>query len=322
MARRRGAGPVRRRAHPCPDGRRRGACRRVARADDPRGEARTAAAARGTGRGRLQPRAGSAHAQGARGIPAERAWRRARQHDPAGRRRGVTTQNSAPARVRRDPWLPHGVSDPARRSGVVGSRRCRAILGDRGCRNCGRGSEMDLCSDGRHRARSSLGPHCRGRRRGSVSRDGVCARTRARLPGARHVAARSRDGVCQALRRLRCDGGRARLQHDRYLRARPPRNLPAAVPGRHRRRRRAVDHERVQRPERRAHVGQPVHADRRAAQGVEVRRARRQRLGVGRPAARSPRRRRRRRGGRAGARRRAWTWRWSAACTTRTARTS
>ena len=91
----------------------------------------------------------------------------------------------------------------------------------------------------------------------------------------------------EALRRLRPARGRARLQHDRHVRAAAAELLPAAVQGR-------VDAGAdtfdvlVQRDQRRARLRQQLHDERHPQGRVGLRRLRRERLDRGRRAARLP----------------------------------
>ena len=96
--------------------------------------------------------------------------------------------------------------------------RRRAIAADRSA--AGR-HPLDVLADGRHRPRRALGPHrrrapARIRISGRPWRAPMCAASRAR----RSTSPTSRAGLPQALCRLWCGRGRARLQHDRDPRAR------------------------------------------------------------------------------------------------------
>ena len=135
----------------------------------------------------------------------------------------------------------------------------------------------------------------------------------------------------QALRGLRPAGGRARLQHDRHVRAAAAQLLPAAVQGRDRRGRGHRD-VLVQRHQRRPGLREPGDGDRHPQARVGLRRLHRERLHRRRRAARLPAEdagrgpvRPRRRGRRRRTRRRrrstpAPTPRWSARTCATTAR--
>ena len=132
-----------------------------------------------------------------------------------------------------------------------------------------------------------------------------------RLARGRDLAAR----LPEALRRLRRGRRRARLQHDRDPGAPAARRLPAAVQGR-RRCRCGDGDERLQRAERRARLGQRLHARPDPAQGMAVQGLRGQRLDLDRwrpsPTARRSTARTRRDKSIA---RRASTWTWRAIST-------
>ena len=146
-----------------------------------------------------------------------------------------------PVRLRHDPRLPHDLPDPARRRQRVRPERRLAGPQVRRAR-VGRGRpQADLQPDGRRLARAALGPHLRGRRRGSVPQLRLRGRAREGRPGPRLLQARQGRHQRQALRRLRPAGGRARLQHDRHVGAAAARPLPAAVQGGDRRGRRHRD---------------------------------------------------------------------------------
>ena len=122
----------------------------------------------GAGRGRL---AAVRHRPGGDQPPA------------AARRRGQPARHPGAVRLRRDPRAAHDPPGADRDGGVLGSRDDRARAGRRRARGPRSGHPLDLRADGRHRPRSAVGPHHRGRRRGSVPRRGRRRGTGARLPG-------------------------------------------------------------------------------------------------------------------------------------------
>ena len=206
------------------------------------------------------------------------------QHD---RRRAVAAAHPDPVRLRHDPRVPDDLPDPARRGQLVRSRASSPTTTDRRARVGGGRAQADLQPDGRRLARAALGPHLRGRRRGSVPRLGLRRRAREGRAGQRLQRARQGRHQRQALRGLRPAGGRARLQHDRHVRAAAAQPLPAAVQGRDRRGRRHGD-VLVQRDQRRPGLREPLHRDRHPQEGVGLRRLHRERLHRGRRAAGLP----------------------------------
>ena len=137
--------------------------------------------------------------------------------------------------------------------------------------------QADLQPDGRRLARAALGPHLRGRRRGPVPQLRHGRRAREGRAGPELRGLRQGRHQRQALRRLRPAGGRARLQHDRHVRAAAAEPLPAAVQGRHRRRLGHGD-VLVQRHQRRPGLRQQAARDRHPQEGVGLRRLHRERL--------------------------------------------
>ena len=199
------------------------------------------------------------------------------QRVPEGRGGGVEARDPDPVRLRHDPRLPHDLPDPAGHRQLV--RPERGLRGPP-VRRPGVGRrrpQADLQPDGRRLARAALGPHLRGRRRGPVPelRHGRRAREGGAGPELRGL--RQGRHQRQALRRLRPAGGRARLQHDRHVRAAAAEPLPAAVQGRHRRR---LGHRDVlvQRHQRRPGLRQQAARDRHPQEGMGLRRLHRERL--------------------------------------------
>ena len=220
------------------------------RADDPRGEARPAPAARRRSGRPLPARAPRARAQGAARLHAERPGRRATSTScrrPRSRNRGsrsrsssATTSSTATAPSFRSRWARPPAGIPA----LVehGARRGRRVV--RGRTHWTFAPMVDIARDprwGRIVEGAGEDPYL-----GSVL-------AAARVRGFQGDDSAGRDRVIasrQALRRLRRGRGRPRLQHRRHLGAHAARRLPAAVQGRRRRRRRHGD-ERVQRHQRR-----------------------------------------------------------------------
>ena len=121
----------------------------------------------------------------------------------AHRRRGVAAEDPDPVRLRHDPRLPDDLPDPAGRrrelrsaGGVRRPHVRRARVGRRR-------AQADLRADGRRLARAALGPHRRGRRRGSLPELGARGRARQGDPGHRLQRARQARRQPQALRGLR-----------------------------------------------------------------------------------------------------------------------
>ena len=189
----------------------------------------------------------------------------------------LAPEDPDPVRLRHDPRLPHDLPDPARRRQRVRPERRLAGPQVRRAR-VGRGrAQADLQPDGRRLARAALGPHLRGRRRGSLPQLRLRGRAREGRPGPRLLAARQGRHQRQALRRLRPAGGRARLQHDRHVAAAAARSLPAAVQGGDRRGRRHRD-VLVQLDQRQPRLREPRDGDRHPQEGVGLRRLHRERL--------------------------------------------
>ena len=192
---------------------------------------------------------------------------------------------------------------------VAGARRAH-------CRRRGHvgGPALDLRAHGRHRARSALGPHRRRRGRGSVSRRAHGRGAGGGLPGRQRAAAGFAHGHRQAFRRLWRRHRWPRLQQRGHLRAHAAGGLSTAVLRRGARRLRLVHGRRSTtspacRPPRTANCCAALLRERWGWQGLMV-----VGLGLDRRAAQSRRRGGSRRRRRAGARRVAWTWTWSAAC--------
>ena len=142
----------------------------------------------------------------------------------------------------------------------------------------GRGrAQADLQPDGRRLARAPLGPHLRGRRRGPVPQLGHGRRAREGRAGPRLRGRGQGRHERQALRGLRPAGGRARLRHDRHVRAAAAEPLPAAVQGRDRRGLRHRD-VLVQRHQRRPGLREQAARDRHPQERVELGRLHRERL--------------------------------------------
>ncbi|MCY1515195.1 hypothetical protein D9M68_497710 [compost metagenome] len=288
--------------------RRRGAHRIADRAHDAAGEGRPAQPLR-PGRhqhaeqpaGRLAQRPAGDRGRAHRAPHGPLQQRRPRRQATAAAGGGarVAPRHSADLRCRRDPRLSHDLPDAAGRGFELGARAGRAHRARGGGRGHGRRLSLDLRAHGRHRARRALGPRPRGRGRRPVPGAPVRGGARARLPGQQPRERRFDAGHAQALRGLRRGRGRARLQHERNLRAHAARGLPAAVPCGDRCGR-AVGHERLQRDRRRALDRQPRAAHRRAARRMEVQGLRGVRLHGRRGAHRARPRRQRPRGRQAG----------------------
>ena len=137
-----------------------------------------------------------------------------------------TTRSTATARSSRSRSAPPARSIPNVASDGPPVRRARVRRGR---------PQADLQPDGRRLSRAALGPHLRGRRRGSLPELRVRRRAREGRAGPRLLRHGQGRHERQALRRLRPAGGRARLQHDRHVRAAAAQPLPAAVQGRRRR---------------------------------------------------------------------------------------
>ena len=103
----------------------------------------------------------------------------------AARARRQPARHPRALRLRRDPRLPHHPPGADRDGGLLGPGDDRARAGGRRAGGARRRHPLDLRADGRHRPRSALGPHRRGRRRGPVPRRGRsppprCAASRAK----------------------------------------------------------------------------------------------------------------------------------------------
>ncbi len=202
-----------------------------ARADDARREAAADPAALG----RAGHRRG--RAQGRRlGLQPHRPG--ADQRAPADRRGGVAARHPDPVRLRHDPRLPHDLPDPARSGEQLRSRRrdgptiasaraSRAAVGLKQIYS----PMVDVSHDPRWGRIAEAGgedPYLNSVLRG---------RARQGRAGQRLQRAGQGRDERQALRGLRPAGGRARLRHDRHVRAAAAQPVPAAVQGGDRRRR-------------------------------------------------------------------------------------
>ena len=224
--------------------------RRPAEPDDPAGEAGADPAAlrrpgdrrrrQGRRRRRLQP-----------GGPGE-------DQPPAARGGGaVAAAHPDPLRLRHDPRLPHRVPHPAGRRQLVRPARGVRRRPVRRPRDGGRRHQAGLQPHGRRLPRAPLGPDRRGERRGPVPRFGDGRGAGQGRPGPELRRPRQGRRQRQAPRRLRAARRRARLQHDRHVRAAVAQPVPAAVQGRDRRRRGHRD-VLVQRDQRCAGLRQPA----------------------------------------------------------------
>ena len=161
---------------------------------------------------------------------------------PARRGRAVAAAHPDPVRVRHDPRLPDDLPDPAGDGEQLRPERRADRRDDRRARVGDRRPQADLQPDGRRLARAALGPDLRGR--AARTRTSAPSMAAARVKGAQGARLRGAGQgrhERQALRRVRPARGRARLQHDRHVRAAAAEPLPAAVQGRDRRRRRHRD---------------------------------------------------------------------------------
>ena len=156
-------------------------------------------------------------------------------------RRGVAAEDPDPLRLRHHPRVPHDLPDPAGQPARASIRRSRSTTHTYGARESAVvGLKQTYAPDGRRLARAALGPHRRGRGRGSVPELRARGRARQGDAGQRLQRARQARREPEALRRLRPARGRPRLQHDRHVRAaaagtcicrrsRPP-STPARTP--------------------------------------------------------------------------------------------
>ncbi len=251
-----------------------------ARQDDPRGEAPAAAAPLrrpGHRRGRPQRRR--------RGLQPHRPGQD--QPPPAGRDVPVAAEDPDPVRLRHHSRLPDDLPHPARRGQQLRPVCRDGGRHDRRPRDRHRRHQADLRADGRRLPRAAMGPHRRGRRRGPVPGRRVRRREGEGLPGLGLLQARQGDRQPQARRRVRPARGRPRLQHDRHVRGAAAQSVPAALPGRDRRRRRHRD-VLVQRDQRRPRLREPPHRDGHHQGRVGLRRLHRERLHRRRRAPRLP----------------------------------
>ena len=141
------------------------------------------------------------------------------------------------------------------------------------------GRRVDLLADDRRGARRPLGPRLGGLRRRSLRQRRLRSGGGRRLPGRQPRRLPPRGRLPQAFRRLRRLGGRPRLRLHRNLASDALGHLHTALPGGHRGRSRYGD-ELLQRHQRNARHGQPLHPDRGAQGALGARRIRR--LGLGR----------------------------------------
>ena len=113
------------------------------------------------------------------------------QSPAATRGRRDPPRHPVAVRLRRDPRAAHDPPGADRDGGVVGSRDDRARSVDGRPRGTGGRHPLDVCADGRHRPRSTVGSDHRGCRRGPLPRRRRRGRAGARLPGRANSVRRS-----------------------------------------------------------------------------------------------------------------------------------
>ena len=258
---------------------------RAARRHDPRGEDRPAVPGQWHGRTRDRRAARGHRGRTGRGR-VERGGCDDRERAPARGGRGKPARHPAAHGPRRDPRLQDRIPDPAgpgshlepRPGGEVRSHRRRRGFVLRG--------ELDGRPDDRYRTRPALGTSRRDPGRGPAPGQRSRGRHDSRLSGRGSLPTRKPRRLCQALRRLRGQRERTRLQHDQHPGDRAARRPPPTVQGRGGSGCRHAD-DLVQRSERRSGDGQRVSPRTDPPRGVAIRRIRGERLGVGSAALRA-----------------------------------